>query len=134
MKESNKITRFAGADAAAGGAERPFSKVVRAGDFIYASGQVPTVNGEVVAGGIVPQTEQVFANLIEVLALAGCGLEHVVKVNAWLDDARDFTSFNGVFKKYFMQFPPARSTVESKLMVDAKVEIDVIAYCPPSST
>lgn len=130
MTKNHEITRFAGADTAAGGTERPFSKAVRAGDFIYVSGQVPTVDGEVIAGGIVPQTEQVFTNLIAVLALAGCGLEHVIKVNAWLDDARDFTSFNDVFKKYFAQFPPARSTVASPLMVDAKVEIEAVAYCP----
>ncbi len=133
MRKVENITRFAGTEHAAGGTERPFSKAVRAGDFIYVSGQVPTIDGEVISGGIVPQCEQVFANLIDVLALAGCGLEHVVKVNVWLDDARDFTSFNAVFKKYFAQFPPARSTVESKLMVDAKVEIDVIAYCPAIS-
>ncbi len=132
MNSNNRITRFA-AQTAAGGTERPMSKVVRAGDFVYVSGQVPTVDGEVIDGGFIAQTEQVFDNLTEALALAECGLEHVIKVNAWLDDARDFASFNGVFKKYFAQFPPARSTVESKLMIDAKVEIEVIAYHPLDS-
>lgn len=124
------ITRYETADLAAGGTPRPFAKAVRAGDFVYVSGQVPTVDGEVVAGGIVAQTESVIQNIIEVLGLAGCGLEHVVKVNAWLDDPRDFTSFNGVFEKYFLSDPPARSTVQSALMIDAKVEMDVIAYKP----
>lgn len=124
------ITRFDGADAAAGGTPRPFAKAVRAGDFVYVSGQVPAVDGEIISGGIVAQTEAVMANIISVLDLAGCGLEHVVKVSVWLDDPRDFTSFNSVFAKHFTANPPARSTVQSALMVDAKVEMDVIAYKP----
>ncbi|MBL6430408.1 MAG: RidA family protein [Alphaproteobacteria bacterium] len=124
------ITRYDTADLAAGGTRRPFAKAVRAGDFVYVSGQVPAEKGEIITGGIVAQTEKVMENLIEVLALAGCTLEHVVKVNVWLDDARDFSSFNGVFERYFLDHPPARSTVQSPLMVDAKVEMDVIAYKP----
>ncbi len=124
------INRFDTADLAAGGTPRPFAKAVRAGDFVYVSGQVPALDGEIISGGIVAQTEQVMQNIIEVLASAGCGLEHVIKVNCWLDDPRDFTSFNGVFAKYFGAHPPARSTVQSALMVDAKVEMDVIAFNP----
>ena len=124
------IDRFDTADLAAGGTPRPFAKAVRAGDFVYVSGQVPAAQGEIISGGIVAQTEQVMKNIIEVLASADCGLEHVVKVNCWLDDPRDFTSFNAVFAKYFTAHPPARSTVQSALMVDAKVEMDVIAYKP----
>ena len=124
------IDRFDAADAAAGGTPRPFAKAVRAGDFVYVSGQVPADGGEIITGGIVAQTEQVMKNIIEVLAMADCGLEHVVKVNCWLDDPRDFTSFNAVFAKYYTADPPARSTVQSALMVDAKVEMDVIAYKP----
>ena len=124
------ITRFDSADLAAGGTPRPFAKAVRAGDFIYVSGQVPTSEGEVVNGGIVAQSEAVIENIISVLKLADCGLEHVIKVNVWLDDPRDFTSFNSVFAKYFMAHPPARSTVQSAIMVDAKVEMDVVAYKP----
>jgi reactive intermediate/imine deaminase len=126
----NKLIRFAVADSQAGGQRRPFAKAVRAGDFVYVSGQVPTVDGEVVTGGIVAQTEQVVANIKDVLALADCTLADVVKVNVWLDDARDFSSFNAVFQKHFIDHPPARSTVQSPLMVDAKVEMDVIAYKP----
>jgi reactive intermediate/imine deaminase len=103
---------------------------VRGGDFIYVSGQVPTLEGEVVNGGIISQSEAVIENVISVLKLANCGLEHVIKVNVWLDDPRDFTSFNSVFAKYFTAHPPARSTVQSALMIDAKVEMDVIAYKP----
>lgn len=124
------INRFDSADLAAGGTPRPFAKAVRAGDFVYVSGQVPALDGEIISGGIIAQTEQVMQNIIEVLSSADCGIEHVVKVNCWLDDPRDFTSFNSVFAKYFTGNPPARSTVQSALMVDAKVEMDVIAYKP----
>jgi reactive intermediate/imine deaminase len=126
----DKIIRFGAADSQAGGQRRPFAKAVRAGDFVYVSGQVPTIDGEVVVGNIVAQTEQVIANIKDVLALADCTLADVVKVNVWLDDARDFSSFNAVFQTHFIDHPPARSTVQSPLMVDAKVEMDVIAYRP----
>lgn len=128
--DGKKLIRFEGADSQAGGQRRPFAKAVRAGDFVYVSGQVPTVDGEVVAGNIVAQAEQVISNIKSVLALADCTLADVVKVNVWLDDARDFSSFNAVFQKHFIDHPPARSTVQSPLMVDAKVEMDVIAYKP----
>ncbi len=124
------IIRYETADNAAGGTPRPFAKAVRAGDFVYVSGQVPTHEGEIILGGIVPQAEMVIKNIIDVLKLADCGLENVVKVNAWLEDPRDFTSFNCVFAKYFTKNPPARSTVQSSLMIDAKIEMDVIAYSP----
>ena len=124
------ITRFDTADDAAGGTRRPFAKAVRAGDFVFVSGQVPAVDGEIVGGGIVEQAERVIVNIIAALGAADCGLEHVVKVNVWLDDPRDFTSFNAVFERYFRNHAPARSTVQSALMVDAKVEMDVIAYKP----
>ncbi|MFN3661584.1 RidA family protein [Yoonia sp.] len=125
-----RLIRYDTADAQAGGQKRPFAKAVRAGDYVHVSGQVPTVDGEVVTGGIVAQTEQVMVNIRDVLAMAGCGMEDVVKVNCWLDDARDFSSFNAVFARHFGANPPARSTVESRLMVDAKVEIDVLAWKP----
>lgn len=125
-----RIIRYDAADTQAGGQKRPFAKAVRAGDYVHISGQVPTVNGEVVTGGIITQTEQVIANIKEVLAMASCGMEDIIKVNCWLDDARDFSSFNAVFEKHFLAHPPARSTVESRLMVDAKVEIDVLAWKP----
>ena len=130
MADIEGIVRFDTADTAAGGTPRPFAKAVRAGDYVYVSGQVPAVDGEIVGGGIVEQTEIVVRNIIDVLARADCTLANVVKVNVWLDDPRDFTSFNGVFAKHFTDHPPARSTVQSALMVDARVEMDVIAYKP----
>lgn len=126
----SKLVRYDTADPQAGGQKRPFAKAVRAGEYVHVSGQVPTVGGEVVSGGIVAQTEQVISNIKSVLEMAGCGLEDVIKVNCWLDDPRDFSSFNAVFEKHFIDNPPARSTVQSALMIDAKVEIDVIAWKP----
>lgn len=110
---------------------RPFSPAVRAGDFVYVSGQVPAGdNGEIVSGGIEAQTRQMMANLSKVLALAGCTLDDICKTTVWLDDARDFGAFNRVYLEHFPANKPARSTTEARLMVDAKVEIDCVAYRP----
>jgi len=110
---------------------RPFSPAVRAGDFIYVSGQVPAdANGEIVVGGIEAQTRQVMENLTAVLALAGATFDDVCKSTIWLQDARDFGAFNRIYMGYFKNGKPARSTTEARLMVDAKVEIDMVAYKP----
>ena len=107
----------------------PIASAVRAGNFVFVSGQVGfDGEGQLVAGGIVEQTEQTIANISAILVSAGCSLKDVVKVGVWLDDARDFGAFNQVFVKHFANNPPARSTVQSSLVIDAKVEIDVIAY------
>ncbi len=110
---------------------RPLSPAVRAGDFVYVSGQVPVdANGELVGGGIEAQTRQVLENVRAALALAGADFDDVCKCTIWLDDARDFGAFNRVYMGFFPNGKPARSTTEARLMVDAKVEIDVIAYKP----
>lgn len=110
---------------------RPLSPAVRAGDFVYVSGQVPVdAEGQIVAGGIEAQTRQVMANLQNALALAGATLDDVCKTTIWLEDARDFGAFNRVYMDYFPGGKPARSTVESRLMIAAKVEIDAVAYSP----
>ena len=110
---------------------RPFSPVVRAGDFIYVSGQVPAnAEGEIVGGGIEAQTRQVMENLKSALALAGATFDDVCKCTCWLQDARDFGAFNRIYMSYFPSGRPARSTTEARLMVDAKVEIDAVAYKP----
>jgi reactive intermediate/imine deaminase len=115
----------------AGGQALPFSPAIRAGDFVYVSGQVAhDQNGEVVGTTIVAQTRQTMENLRRVLAQAGCTLDDVIKCNVWLADARDFWSFNKVYASYFPNVPPARSTVQSPLMIDAKIEIDCVAYRP----
>ncbi|WP_198086904.1 MULTISPECIES: RidA family protein [unclassified Variovorax] len=110
---------------------RPFSPAVRAGDFVYVSGQVPVdKNGELVVGGIEAQTRQVMENIKTVLALAGATLDDVCKSTVWLQDARDFGAFNRIYMGYFGENKPARSTTEARLMIDARVEIDVVAYKP----
>ena len=74
----------------------------------------------------------VMDNIKAVLALAGATLDDVCKCTCWLDDARDFGAFNRIYMSYFPNGRPARSTTEARLMVDAKVEIDVVAYKPKS--
>lgn len=110
---------------------RPLSPATRAGDFVFVSGQVPTDDdGQIVVGGIEAQTRQVFKRLEEVLALAGCTLADVCKVGVWLADARDFGSFNRVYMECFGSHRPARSTVESRMTIDVRLEMDVVAYQP----
>lgn len=111
-----------------GGQHMPFARAAGADGWLYVSGQVPMVDGEVVDGGIVAQTHQAIRNVLAILAEAGYGPEHVVRCGVWLDDARDFASFNRIFKKYFGANPPARACVQSSMVVDCKVEIDCIAW------
>jgi reactive intermediate/imine deaminase len=113
----------------AGGQPLPFSPAVQAGPFVFVSGQVAMGDkGEIVPGGIEAQTRQTLKNVENALALAGCTLKDVVKATVWLDDARDFWTFNRVYAEFFPENKPARSTTQATLMIDAKVEIEVIAY------
>ncbi len=128
---SKQITRFGNIPSGAGGQRLPFSPAVRAGDFVFCSGQVAMKeNGEVEDGGIEAQTRRTFENVKKVLKLADCTLEDVVKVTVWLDDTRDFWTFNRIYMEYFGEHPPARSCVQSAMMVDCKIEIEVTAYKP----
>jgi len=111
--------------------ERPLSPAVRAGDFVYVSGQVPTdASGQIVQGGLEAQVRQVMANIEAALKLAGCSLDQVVKTFCILEDARDFATFNKVYATYFPKEPPARTTIEARLMASIMVEIDAVAYAP----
>lgn len=116
-----------------GGQHMPFARAVAADGWLYVSGQVPMVDGEVIDGGIVPQTHQAIRNVLAILAEAGYGPEHVVRCGVWLDDTRDFASFNKIFKEYFGANPPARACVQSSMVVDCKVEVDCIAYKKPAA-
>ncbi len=114
-----------------GSSHVPLSPAVRAGDFIFISGQTPVgPNGENVGGTIEVQTRQVLENVKAALALAGADMSDVVKTTVWLEDARDFAAFNKVYATYFSSNPPARTTAEGRLMVDIKIEIEAIAYKP----
>ncbi len=107
----------------------PFSSATKAGAFVFVSGQVAKdENGDIITGGIEAHTRQTMKNVAHALALAGCTLEDVVKATVWLDDARDFSAFNSVYSEFFPGKKPARSTTQAKLMVDTKIEIEVIAY------
>ena len=125
------IERFGAAPTGPGGRSLPFTKAVRAGDFVFVSGQVPMgADGEIVAGNIVTQTQQTVENVKSILQSLGLGLEHVVKATVWLADTRDFWPFNKVYLEYFGAALPARSCVRADMMVDCKVEIEVVAYDP----
>lgn len=111
-----------------GGQRMPFARAVEADGWLYVSGQVPMVNGEVVTGNILVQSRQAIQNLLTILDEAGYGPEDVVRCGVWLDDARDFGAFNTVFREYFGEHPPARACVQSSMVVDCKVEIECVAY------
>ncbi len=111
-----------------GGQHLPFARATEADGWLYVSGQVPMVGGELVSGGIVAQSQQAIRNVLDILQEASYGPEHVVRCGVWLEDARDFASFNAVFREFFGAHPPARACVVSSMVVDCKVEIDCIAY------
>jgi 2-iminobutanoate/2-iminopropanoate deaminase len=121
-----EIVKTEGAPAAIG----PYSQAVRAGGFVFASGQIPLdpKTGQFVEGGVREQTEQVLRNLAAVLEAAGSGLGRVVKTTVFLADMDDFAAMNEVYGRYFSEDPPARATVEAaRLPRDARVEIEVVA-------
>lgn len=113
----------------ANGMTIPLSPAIRAGNLVFVSGQLGLDSSRALAGpGIEAQTHQVMANLRAVLQQAGADLDRVVKANVWLTDKADFAAFNTIYREYFAQRPPARSTVVSELLIPgAKLEIDVIA-------
>lgn len=109
----------------------PFAKATEADGWLYVSGQTPMRDGEIVGHGIVEQARVAIENMLRIVTDAGYGPEDIVRVGVWLDDARDFWSFNGVFAQYFGEHPPARACVQSPMVVDCKVEVDCIAYKKP---
>ena len=117
------------------GARLPLSKAVRAGDFVFLSGQLALgSDGKLAGADIATQTEQCIANIRANLELAGCDLSNVIKATVWLVDTNDFAGFNTVYARHFGDNPPTRSTVCSGLMLrDALVEIEVVAYKIASS-
>jgi reactive intermediate/imine deaminase len=112
----------------AGGQHLPFARAVSADGWLFVSGQVPMVNGELVSGNIAAQAQAAIRNLLAILSEAGYGPEHVVRCGVWLEDPRDFAGFNAVFREHFGEHPPARSCVVSSMVVDCKVEIDCVAF------
>lgn len=109
----------------------PYSQAITAGDFLFASGQIPLdpATGALITGGIAEQTHQVLKNLAGVLEAAGVGFDKVVKTTVYLADMGDFAAVNEIYATYFPPPAPARATVQAaRLPRDVKVEIDLIAY------
>jgi 2-iminobutanoate/2-iminopropanoate deaminase len=107
----------------------PYSQAIKAGDFVFCSGQIAidSKTNEFKPGTIIEETTRVIENLRAVLEQAHSGLEKTIKVTVYLSDIENFTEMNKVYENYFVN-KPARSTVEvSKLPKGAKIEIDVIA-------
>ncbi len=114
-----------------GGRRLTLSKAIRAGDNVYLTGQVPFQDGQpMTTGTIEEQTRVTLDQVREILEEAGCALSDVVKTMVWLRDRADFPGFNQVYGEYFPEDPPARSAVVSELLVDVRVEIEVVAYKP----
>jgi 2-iminobutanoate/2-iminopropanoate deaminase len=109
----------------------PYSQaVVATRGFVYTSGQIAIdpATGNLIAGGIAEQTEQVLKNIKAVLEAAGSDLQHVLKTTVFMKDLSEFTAMNEAYGKFFQDAPPARSTVEvSRLPRDARVEIEAVA-------
>ncbi len=109
----------------------PFHPAVRAGDFIFVSGQVAKDDkGNMVVGNIEDETRWTLEAIKRILALEGADLSDVVKITTYLEDARDFGRYNGEFKEYFPDGNIARTTVEARAVISCKIEMDAVAYKP----
>src|ERR1039458_55821 len=110
----------------------PYSPAVRAGDFIYVSGQVPVdpATNTAVAGDVKVETRQVLNNVRRILEGCGASLGDVVKCTVFLADVKDFAGMNEVYTEFFGEAKPARTTiaVAALPLPGAKVEIDAVAY------
>ena len=107
----------------------PYSQAIRAGGFVFVSGQLGLkVGNEEIGGSIAEQTEQIFVNLRAILEEAGSGLDRLVKTTVFLVDLGEFAAMNEVYARHVRDAPPARATVEiAALPSGARVEIEAIA-------
>ncbi len=114
-----------------GGRRLSLSRAIRAGDFVFLTGQIPFKDGApMVTGSIEEQTRAVLEDIKKTLAEADCTLSDVVKSMVWLTDRADFPGFNAIYGEYFPDQPPTRSAVVNDLLVDVRVEVEVVAYKP----
>jgi reactive intermediate/imine deaminase len=114
-----------------GGRVLSLSKAIRAGDFVFITGQVPMRDGKPMTdGGIEDQTRACLDGLKNILDEAGCELGDVVKSMVWLKRREDFPGFNTVYAEYFPTEPPTRSALISDFLIDILVEIECVAYRP----
>lgn len=108
----------------------PYSSVIVSGDFVFTAGQAPfDAEGKLVSEDFGEQAHQTFRNLGRCLEAAGCGFGDVLKVNVFLIDLGDFPTFNEVYRQYFSEPYPARTTVGASL-VGFKIEVEAIARKP----
>jgi 2-iminobutanoate/2-iminopropanoate deaminase len=107
----------------------PYSQGIKAGDYVFVSGQVGLEpGGTEFKDGITEQTEQIFRNIAAILEEAGSGLDRLVKTTVFIVDLGEFQAMNEVYAKHVGDVPPARSTVEiSALPPGARVEIEAVA-------
>src|SRR5579864_6783493 len=111
----------------------PFHPAVRAGDFIYVSGQVAKdENGNMCSGNIEEETRWTILSLQRILQMDGADLADVVKVTVFLADARNFGRYNKVFAEFFSEGRVSRTTVEARAVIECKIEMDAVAYKPRS--
>lgn len=114
-----------------GGRRLTLSRAIRAGDFVFLTGQVPFKDGAPMTSGTIEhQTRAVLEDIKKTLGEAGCVLSDVVKAMVWLTDRADIPGFNAVYGEYFPEDPPARSALVNDLLVDVRVEVEVVAYRP----
>ena len=108
----------------------PYSQAIKAGDFLYASGQIPInpATGDIEGKDISEQAELVCKNIGEILAAAGTDFGHVVKTTCFLAEMSDFAPFNAVYEKYFTSKPARSCVAVKKLPKDVLCEVEIIAY------
>ena len=109
----------------------PYSQAVRAGDFLFVSGQLPLdpATGQLVGGTMQSKTERVLANMKAILHAAGMGLEDIVKATVYLKDMQDFAAMNEAYAGFFPKDPPARVALQvAQLPKDADIEIEAVAF------
>ena len=113
------------------GRQLSLSRAIRAGDFVFLTGQIPFKDGNPMTDGTIEdQTHAVLNEIKNTLAEANCQFSDVVKTMVWLTDRADFPGFNTVYAEYFPDDPPTRSAVVNDLLVDVRIEIEVTAYKP----
>lgn len=109
----------------------PFHPAVRAGDFIFVSGQVAKdAQGNMISGTIEEETVATIRAIERILAEAGATLQDVVRITTYLEDVRDFGRYNRAFAEAMGGTVLARTTVEARAVISTKIEMDAIAYCP----
>lgn len=113
----------------------PFHPAVRAGDYIFVSGQVPKdENNDVIHGTIEVETEATLKTIERVIAHEGATLSDVVRITTYLEDVRDFGRYNKAFLKGIGDAVLARTTVEARAVINTKIEMDAIVYKPLEPT